>query len=61
MSYYHLTPFERGCIEAYAYARQGYFISMIADKLGRHKSTVSRELRKCRGMKVHAEDSSTSL
>lgn len=53
MSYHHLTPFERGRIEATV--RQGYSVSMIADKLGRHKSTVSRELRKCKGMKYHAQ------
>lgn len=42
--YHHLTPFEREKI-LFLWA-SGEFISQIANKLGRNKSTISRELRR---------------
>lgn len=45
MSYYHLTIKERMKIEAYL--ELGLKPSQIASKLGVHRSTISRELRRC--------------
>jgi IS30 family transposase len=50
MSYHHLTPFERGQIEALR--RMGRGVRAIARCLGRAASTVSRELR--RGVKARS-------
>ncbi len=44
MSYVHLTPTERGQIQALHQERKS--LSHIADRLGRHVSTISRELRR---------------
>ena len=44
MSYIHLTPIERGQIQALR--NEGKSMSYVADKLGRNKSTVSRELKR---------------
>ena len=53
MSYYHITPEERGRIEAYH--KEGYSISKIAHKISRNKSTVSRELRRTLNEPYEAE------
>lgn len=42
MSYHHFTTFERGCIEVLH--RNGYTTREIAGNLGRHHSTIAREL-----------------
>lgn len=42
MSYQHLTTYERGCIEALD--KIGYSAREIAKEIGRHHSTISREL-----------------
>jgi len=44
MSYQHLSTEERACIAIYY--KQGMTISQIARLLNRHKSTISRELRR---------------
>ena len=44
MSYHHLTPIERGQIEALR--REGLGVRRIAGAIGRAPSTVSRELRR---------------
>jgi IS30 family transposase len=44
MSYTHLTPTERGQIQALR--QEGRSLRYIADRLGRHISTISRELRR---------------
>lgn len=44
MSYQHLNEIERGMIQALR--EHGVSQSAIAERLGRHKSTVSRELRR---------------
>ena len=44
MSYHHLTPIERGQIEALQ--REGRGVRRIAAALGRSPSTISRELRR---------------
>jgi len=44
MSYTHLTPTERGQVQAFCQEKKS--LSYIAEKLGRHKSTLSRELRR---------------
>ena len=44
MSYTHLTPTERGQIQAWR--KDGKSLTCIADSLGRDKSTLSRELRR---------------
>ena len=58
MSYTHLTPTERGQIQALH--EEGKSLGSIAQRLGRHKSTLSRELRrnaKARGYNArHAEN-----
>ena len=45
MSYYHLTIKERLKIETYV--ELGLNLSQIATKLGVHRSTISRELKRC--------------
>lgn len=45
MSYYHLTKKERLKIEAYL--ALGLKPGQIASQLGVHRSTISRELRRC--------------
>ena len=44
MSYTHLTPSERG--QLHALYREGKSQTYMADCLGRHRSTISRELRR---------------
>lgn len=44
MNYIHLTPEERGQIEAYQ--REGVSQAEIARRLGRHRSTISREIKR---------------
>jgi len=44
MSYTHLTPIERG--QLYAWRDEGMTMTNIAGRLGRDKSTISRELRR---------------
>ncbi len=51
MSYTHLTPFERGQIQALR--TEGKSLTWIADRLGRNKTTVSRELRRNSTMNVY--------
>ena len=48
MSYHHLTQQERYVISHLSVAQ--YSIREIARRLGRHHSTVSRELRKAKDM-----------
>lgn len=48
-SYTHLTQEER--YQIYAYKRAGYSHSDIAEMLGRHVSTIKRELRRNTGLK----------
>ena len=45
MSYYHLTSFEHGRLEAMY--QEGHRIRCIAAQLGRSPSTIRRELRRC--------------
>ncbi|QSQ07786.1 hypothetical protein H0A61_00102 [Koleobacter methoxysyntrophicus] len=40
----HLSEFERGQI--YALLKEGYSQAEIAKKLGRHRSTISREIKR---------------
>ncbi|TCS80789.1 helix-turn-helix protein [Tepidibacillus fermentans] len=40
----HLTPYERGHIQVLQ--KEGKTLQEIADLLGRHKSTISRELKR---------------
>ena len=47
MSYSHLTIKERRKLETYL--ELGLKPCQIASKLGLHKSTISRELRRCQG------------
>ena len=49
MSYAHLTPIERGQIQALGQEKRS--LAYIADSLGRDKSTISRELRRNRTTK----------
>lgn len=49
MSYTHLTPIERGQIQALNSEKKS--LSYIAEILGRHKSTISRELQRNRAPK----------
>lgn len=44
MSYYHLTTEDRKCIERFY--QKGLKITEIAERIGVHKSTISRELRR---------------
>jgi len=44
MSYTHLTPIERGQVQAWR--AEGKSMSYIADRLGRDKGTISRELHR---------------
>ena len=46
MPYTHLTPTERG--QLHALCKEGKFQTYMADCLGRHRSTISRELRRNR-------------
>ena len=45
-SYHHLFEAERGKIEAYLSEGQGLKPAEIARRLGRNRSTISRELRR---------------
>ncbi len=47
MSYHHLTTYERGRIEAFH--RLGYTNRMIALTLGRHRSSIDREIKRNNG------------
>ncbi|MFF3024942.1 IS30 family transposase [Gottfriedia sp. NPDC057948] len=51
MSYTHLTTFERGKLEALHQA--GYSTRAIARELGRHHSTIARELKRNIHMEKH--------
>ena len=44
MSYHHFSTYERGCIEVLH--KIGYKPREIGEKLGRHRSTISRELKR---------------
>ena len=44
MSYHHPTVFERGCIEELL--ALGYPNRVIAKRIGRHRSSIDRELRR---------------
>lgn len=44
MSYKHLNTYERGCIEALH--KLGYSCRKIAKKIGKHHSTIARELKR---------------
>lgn len=51
MTYHQLTPEERYMISAYRL--QGHSIAAIARLLGRHRSTISREIKRNRCYDLH--------
>lgn len=53
MSYHHLTPFERGRLDALFH--EGYSIRAIAKELSRNPSTICRELQRFQGNSYTAE------
>lgn len=57
MAYAHLTPEERGKIEAYL--DEGLSQSEIARRLDRHRSTISREIK--RGSEQRGRNSTARL
>lgn len=54
MTYHHLTPFERGRIDAMK--KYGHTIRFISKELSRSPSTISRELRKMKDDNYSAEN-----
>ena len=53
MSYHHLTTYERGRIEALH--KLGYSNRQIASSLGRHRSSIDREIKQNTTMAYQAE------
>ena len=51
MLYTHLTPFDRGMIEILLQA--GYSMRGISKELGRHASTILREVKRNQGARKH--------
>ena len=51
MSYTHLTPTERGQVQAYL--QEGKSMTYIADTLGRATSSISREMKRNGGLQVY--------
>jgi len=49
MSYHHITEPER--YQIYTLHKVGFICTQIAQELGRHKSTISRELQRNRGLR----------
>jgi IS30 family transposase len=49
MSYKHLSQAER--YQIYAFMKAGYSLQAIAQELGRHKSTISREVLRNSGLR----------
>ncbi|MHB8872003.1 MAG: helix-turn-helix domain-containing protein, partial [Candidatus Doudnabacteria bacterium] len=52
--YAQLTQEER--YQIYGHLKAGYNISEIAEEMGRHRSTISREIRRNKGKKRHLRD-----